>query len=69
MREKGRVVKEEDKREKRRKKAKKTSPRETRENIAEMSGLYRNEKLGEGKRNSCNAEVYRKGLGENREEP
>lgn len=30
------------------------SPREARESIAEMAGLCRDEKLGEGKRNSCN---------------
>lgn len=54
MREKGGVVKEEDKKEKRREKTKKVSPRES---IAEMAGLNRNEKLGEEKSNSCNGEV------------
>lgn len=57
MGEKGGVGKEEDKTEKRREKAKKVSPREARESIAEMAGLNRNEKLGEGKSNSCNGEV------------
>lgn len=57
MREKGGVVKEEDKKEKRREKTKRVSPREARESIAEMAGLNRNEKLGEEKSNSCNGEV------------